>query len=109
MAESLNAVVTQRVEVAPGLIILRVVPDGWAVPDFKPGQFAVLGLPWQAKRYVLSTAEIEPITHQTRVFHRFCVCGNPAMIEDMVKLLEAEGYTEHKPRAPGNIHMERYW
>ncbi|MCU0234412.1 MAG: ferredoxin--NADP reductase [Thermoanaerobaculales bacterium] len=46
----LNAVVLQRVEVAPGLIILRVVPEGWELPDFKPGQFAVLGLPPEAPR-----------------------------------------------------------
>ena len=46
----LNAVVRQRVEVAPGLIILRVAPEGWDLPDFKPGQFAVLGLPPEAPR-----------------------------------------------------------
>ena len=61
MPEPLNAIVTQRVEVAPGLIVLRVVPDGGPVPAFKPGQFAVLGLPWPTKRYVLSTPEIEPL------------------------------------------------
>lgn len=46
----LNAVVQQRVEVAPGLIILRVVPDGWELPEFRPGQFAILGLPPEAPR-----------------------------------------------------------
>jgi ferredoxin--NADP+ reductase len=51
MAEAaLNAVVVQRVEIAPGLIIMRVVPDGWRLPPFKPGQFAVLGLPATAPR-----------------------------------------------------------
>lgn len=51
MAKSkLNAVVQQLVEVAPGLMVLRVVPDGWELPDFKPGQFAVLGLPPEAPR-----------------------------------------------------------
>jgi ferredoxin--NADP+ reductase len=38
-----NASVTQRVEVAPGLIILRVVLDG-EVLAFEPGQYTVLGL-----------------------------------------------------------------
>jgi ferredoxin--NADP+ reductase len=60
MTESLNAVVTQRTEVAPGLVILRVVPDGWAVPDFKAGQFAVLGLPGAAKRYSFSLPDPNP-------------------------------------------------
>ena len=39
-----NAVVGQKVEIAPGLIILRVMPDGWELPEFKPGQFTILGL-----------------------------------------------------------------
>ena len=38
-----NAVVAQRVEISPGLIILRVVPDGWDLPDFEPGFSAALG------------------------------------------------------------------
>ena len=41
----LNAIVVQRIEVAPGLIVLRVAPDGWRYPVFEPGQFAVLWLP----------------------------------------------------------------
>ena len=41
----LNAVVQQRFEVAPGLMVIRVAPDGWRLPEFSPGQFAVLGLP----------------------------------------------------------------
>ena len=35
----LNAVLTQRIEVAPGLVIMRVAPDGWTYPPFQPGQF----------------------------------------------------------------------
>ena len=46
-----NAVVAQRVEISPGLIILRVVPDGWDLPDFEPGQYGVLALPGAAPRY----------------------------------------------------------
>ena len=41
----LNAVVQQRNEVAPGLMVIRVAPEGWELPEFTPGQFAVLGLP----------------------------------------------------------------
>ena len=53
MADSknrLNAIVSQKIEVAPGLIVLRVVADGWELPEFSPGQFAVLGLPPEAPR-----------------------------------------------------------
>ncbi|MEA3286881.1 MAG: ferredoxin--NADP reductase [Candidatus Marinimicrobia bacterium] len=54
---TLNAIVSQKIEVSPGLIILRVVPDGWGLPDFKAGQFTVLGLPGTAPRHELSDPE----------------------------------------------------
>lgn len=50
----LNAVITARHEVAPGLIVIRVAPDGWRLPEFTPGQFAVLGLPQEAPRCELA-------------------------------------------------------
>lgn len=52
-----NAVLAQRIELAPGLAIFRVAPDGWRLPDFTPGQFAVIGLPVRAKRTPLSDPE----------------------------------------------------
>lgn len=39
-----NAFISHKIEIAPGLAILRVGPDGWEIPKFIPGQFAVLGL-----------------------------------------------------------------
>jgi ferredoxin--NADP+ reductase len=48
--DRLNAIVSHKIEVAPGLIVLRVVPDGWSLAQFTPGQFAVLGLPPEAAR-----------------------------------------------------------
>jgi ferredoxin--NADP+ reductase len=52
-----NAVLTQRIELAPGLGIFRIAPDGWPLPDFTPGQFAVIGLPASAPRTRLSDPE----------------------------------------------------
>lgn len=61
MAEpTLNAVVALRTEISPWLIILRVVPDGRKLPDFAPGQFAVLGLPGSTPR--CSLAEPDEVT-----------------------------------------------
>jgi ferredoxin--NADP+ reductase len=57
---TLNAVVALRTEISPWLIILRVVPDGWQLPDFKPGQFAVIGLPGGAARCAMSEPEEPP-------------------------------------------------
>lgn len=56
----LNAVLAQKVEVAPGLIIIRIVPIGWHLPEFKPGQYIVLGLPPDAPRYLYSDPEPTP-------------------------------------------------
>jgi ferredoxin--NADP+ reductase len=46
-----------------------------------------------------------PKPENTHIF----LCGAPAMIEDMVDLLEQEGFTEHTKKTPGQIHAERYW
>jgi len=54
VAAELNAIVTHRIEVASGLIILRVTPDGWELPEWESGQFAVLGLFGSAERTMLS-------------------------------------------------------
>lgn len=56
----LKAVVAQRIEVAPGLIILRVVPSGWELPEFQPGQFVVLGMLPSAPRCAYSDNEDPP-------------------------------------------------
>lgn len=59
-APELNARIVRRVEITPELIILHVAPEGWELPDFTPGQFAVLGLPGAAPRHPLSDPEETP-------------------------------------------------
>ncbi len=49
MAAEYNATVAQRVEIAPGLVILRVVPDNLPF-EFKSGQYVVLGLKASERR-----------------------------------------------------------
>lgn len=62
-ARKLNAKVLQRINVSPNLVVLRVRPDsgtdGWELPEFTPGQFAVLGLPGSAGR--VSYSDPEPV------------------------------------------------
>jgi ferredoxin/flavodoxin---NADP+ reductase len=53
----LNAVVTQRIDLAPGLMVLRITPETGPVPVFQPGQFAVVGLPASAPRTPLADPE----------------------------------------------------
>ncbi len=57
----LNAVLTQRIEVAPGLLILRVAPDGWELPEFEAGQYTVLALPGSAPRCDGADPDAEPV------------------------------------------------
>ena len=56
----LNAVVLQKNELTPRLMILRVAADGWDLPEFESGQYVVLGLPPSASRSTLSIPEHYP-------------------------------------------------
>ncbi|MCX7895897.1 MAG: ferredoxin--NADP reductase [Thermoanaerobaculum sp.] len=59
-ADPRNAVLIWREDVAPGLAVFRVAPEGWELPPFEPGQFAVLGLPAEAPRVAGSLPEEPP-------------------------------------------------
>ena len=37
------------------------------------------------------------------------LCGNPAMIDEMIALLGVRGLRRHRTRTPGHITIERYW
>lgn len=41
--------------------------------------------------------------------HHVLLCGNPAMIRDMMTLLEARGLRRHRVRNPGHVTFEKYW
>jgi ferredoxin--NADP+ reductase len=57
MSSELNARVTKRTDLAPGLMCLHVAPHEWALPDYMPGQFTVLGLPETHPRHPDSLPE----------------------------------------------------
>ena len=48
MKTEYNAVVDQKINISPSLMILRVVPVGWELSPFTPGQFTILALPGKA-------------------------------------------------------------
>jgi ferredoxin/flavodoxin---NADP+ reductase len=59
----LNCYVTQVIQVSPIMKIIRIKPDGWELPEYKPGQFIALGLYGSAPRAEFSTEEhtkVEP-------------------------------------------------
>jgi len=44
-ADEFNAILAQRIDLNRQLMIVKIKPDGWEIPDFKSGQFTILGLP----------------------------------------------------------------
>ena len=60
MAAEYNATVVSRVEVAPGLVIMRVVPDKLPF-EFKAGQYVVLGLKASEPRIDESEKDAPPV------------------------------------------------
>lgn len=89
MAEpKLNAIVTLRDEISPWLMILRVVSAGWALPDFVPGQFAVLGLPGSAPRCALSEPE-EPAAASDKLIRRAYSIASSSLIRQYMEFYVA--------------------
>lgn len=75
-SRELNAIVSQRIEVTPGLIKLRIIPDGWELPDFTPGQYGLLGLPGAASRHPLADAEINPPDPEKMILRAYSVTSS---------------------------------
>lgn len=73
----LNAVVTLRNEVSPWLMILQVVPDGWNLPDYVPGQFTSLGLFGSASRCALAEPEMPPADPDKLIKRVYCIVSSP--------------------------------
>lgn len=80
---STNAIVSQRIEVAPGLMVIRVVPDGWDLPSFRPGQFAVLGLPGSAPRCSLSDPEEAPATPDKLIRRAYSIASSSVELQHL--------------------------
>ena len=95
-SNELNAVVAQRIEVAPGLIVLRVVPEGWSLPEFRPGQFAVLGLPGSAPKIQLSDPDPEPPPADRLIRRAYSIASSykaTAYLEFFITLVRSGGLT----------------
>jgi ferredoxin/flavodoxin---NADP+ reductase len=82
----LNAIVTGRIEAAPGLLILRVAPDGWELPPFVAGQFAVIGLPASAPRVALSDPEEPDGGDPNRIIRRAYSITSASLARDHLEL-----------------------
>lgn len=76
MAAEYNATVSSRVEVAPGLVIMRVVPDKLPF-EFKSGQYVVMGLKASEPRLEESEADSQPSVLPTGEAGADEVAGTP--------------------------------
>jgi len=72
-----NAVLSERLDVAPGLVILKVAPDGWQLPEFSAGQFAVMGLPGDAPRCEGAGPEPEPAAPDKLLKRAYSIASSP--------------------------------
>ena len=107
--QTLNAVVTNRVEVAPGLIVLRVAPDGWELPPFTPGQFAVLGLPPEAARCHHADPDEEPLKPGKLIIRAYSIASSSVArdhLEFYVNLVHSGTFT---PRLFALMPGDRLW
>lgn len=79
----MNAVVLQKQELTPQLMILRVATVGWPLPDFIPGQFGVLGLSGSAPRCTLSGPEAYPPEPDDLIRRAYSVASSSLINEYM--------------------------
>lgn len=76
-----NAVVLQKEELSPRLMILRAAADGWRLPVFTPGQYTVLGLPGSAPRCALSMPEPEPSASDEWIRRAYSIASSSVIHE----------------------------
>ena len=76
VVKELNSIVSQRIEVTPSLVKLRVVPNGWELPDFKPGQYGVLGLPGSAPRSPFSDPEASQMDPEKIIMRAYSIASS---------------------------------
>ncbi len=80
-----NAIVTQRIEITPELIKMRVVPDGWILPEFAPGQFASLGLRGTVARVGTELPEERPPKDPNKLILRAYSIASSSVAKEFVE------------------------
>jgi ferredoxin--NADP+ reductase len=65
---------------------------------------------WQGKKGRVPTLFEDGTLPVDPVHDHIFMCGNPAMIEDLEKLLTDRNFTVHSKKNPsGTLHFEKYW
>ncbi len=76
MEQKLNSVVSQIIQVSPSMKIFRISPDGWDLPDFIPGQFVTLALPFSAPRAEGSTPDPEEMAPEKLIRRAYSIASS---------------------------------
>ena len=105
----LNAVVVNRLEVAPGLMVLRVAADGWELPEFTPGQFAVLGLPAEAVRCAAADPEEERSNPRWMIRRAYSIASSSVAREYFEFFINLVRSGELTPRLFALAPGDRIW
>jgi ferredoxin--NADP+ reductase len=80
----LNAAVALKNELTPRLMIMRIVADGWQLPEFEAGQFTVLGLPGSAPRCALAGPE-DPPPDPNRLIRRAYSIASSSLLHEYLE------------------------
>ena len=96
MARALNALMTERRDIAPGLSVFRIEPDGWEIKEFVAGQYVVLGLPGSATRCPEADPEEEPSASEKLILRAYSIASSSVerqYLEFYVVLVESGALT----------------
>lgn len=96
MSNELNAIVSQVIQVSPSMKIFRIVPDGWELPDFEPGQFVALSLPGSAPRCEEATEEFNKQEDDKMIKRAYSIASsskNKEYIEFYITLVRSGSLT----------------
>ena len=77
LQERINAVVTFRCDLSPGLMTLRVAPVNWVFPDFNPGQYVSLGLFGSWERTQLAEPEVHAALPERLIRRPYSIASPP--------------------------------
>jgi len=96
MPLELNARLTHREDIAPGLAIFRVQPETWDLGDFQPGQYGTLGLFGAARRCGGADPEDPPAAPEKLIRRAYSIASSSlarVYLEFYVVLVESGALT----------------
>lgn len=107
--EELNAILKERIEVAPGLGMFRVAPDGWPLPRYTAGQYCVIGLPAGAPRASMSDPEPAPEDPGRLIRRAYSIASSPLARDHLELFVNLIPSGELTPRLFALQPGDRLW